>query len=53
MDCLENKELMTTMTQGVIALIPKSGKDERILDNLRPMTLLDTDYKIFSGVIAT
>lgn len=40
------------MKQGLITLIPKSGKDKRILDNLRPITLLNIDYKILSGVIA-
>uniref|UniRef100_A0A9J8APK5 Reverse transcriptase domain-containing protein n=1 Tax=Cyprinus carpio carpio TaxID=630221 RepID=A0A9J8APK5_CYPCA len=40
------------MKQGLITFIPKAGKDRRILDNLRPITLLNTDYKILSGVIA-
>lgn len=44
---------MTTMKQGIITLIPKPGKDKRQLDNLRPITLLNTDYKIFSGSIAS
>ena len=43
---------MSTMKQGLITLIPKPGKDKRILDNLRPITLLNTDYKILSGAIA-
>ena len=51
-ECIEKKELMSTMKQGLITLIPKPGKDKRILDNLRPITLLNTDYKIFSGAIA-
>uniref|UniRef100_A0A8C6WYS4 Reverse transcriptase domain-containing protein n=1 Tax=Neogobius melanostomus TaxID=47308 RepID=A0A8C6WYS4_9GOBI len=52
LECISQKELMTTMKQGVITLIPKPGKDKRQLDNLRPITLLNTDYKIFSGSIA-
>lgn len=51
-ECIERKELMTTMKQGLIILIPKHGKDKRLLDNLRPITLLNTDYKLLSGVIA-
>ena len=51
-ECLEKKELTSTMKQGLITLIPKPGKDKRLLDNLRPMTLLNTDYKILSGAIA-
>ena len=52
-ECIENKHLMPTMKQGLITLFPKSGKDKRILDNLRPITLLNTDYKLLSGCIAT
>ncbi len=40
------------MKQGIIILIPKQGKEKRILDNLRPITLLNTDYKLLSGIIA-
>lgn len=43
---------MPSMKQGVITLIPKHSKDKRILDNLRPITLLNTDYKLLSGCIA-
>lgn len=40
------------MKQGIITLIPKPGKDSEILDNLRPITLLNTDYKIVTLVYA-
>jgi len=40
------------MKQGLITLIPKQGKDKRYINNLRPITLLNTDYKLFSHVIA-
>lgn len=43
---------MQTMKQGIIKLIPKPGKDKRILSNLRPITLLNTDYKILTTVLA-
>lgn len=52
LDCMENRELMTSMKQGIITLITKPGKDKRQLDNLRPITLLNTDYKIFSSSLA-
>lgn len=41
------------MKQGVIKLIPKPGKDKKILSNLRRVTLLNTDYKLFTKVLAT
>lgn len=28
LDCISNKELLTTMKQGLITLIPKPGKDK-------------------------
>lgn len=51
-EAIEKKELIESMKQGLITLIPKAGKDKRVLDNLRPISLLNTDYKIFSGAIA-
>lgn len=51
-DCIINNNLLPTMKQGVIILIPKHGKDKRILENLWPITLLNIDYKIFTGAIA-
>lgn len=51
-ESIKQKELMITMKQGVITLIPKPGKDKRNLNNLRPITLLNTDYKIFTKVLA-
>lgn len=41
-ESVEKKELMSTMKQGLITLIPKPGKDKRILDHVRPITLLNT-----------
>lgn len=40
------------MKQGLITLIPKPAKDKRYIENLRPITLLHTDYKIFTHVLA-
>lgn len=40
--------LPTTMKQGLITLIPKPGKDSKLIDNLRPITLLNTDYKLLT-----
>lgn len=38
---------------GVISLIPKKGKDKRVLGNWRPITLLNVDYKILAKAIST
>lgn len=43
---------MLSMKQGVITLLPKPGKDKRHIDNLRPITLLNVDYKLFTIVLA-
>ncbi len=40
------------MKQGLICLIPKPNKDSIILDNWRPITLLNSDYKILASVYA-
>ena len=40
------------MKQGIITLLPKPGKDKRHIDNLRPITLLNVDYKLFTIVLA-
>ena len=37
---------------GIITLIPKGDKDKTYLKNYRPLTMLNTYYKIISGCIA-
>lgn len=51
-ECLSNKEMSTTMKQGLITLIPKPDKDHLLIENWRPITLLNSDYKILSSVFA-
>ena len=38
--------------EGVLNLIPKPKKDTRYIKNLRPITLLNTDYKVIEKAIA-
>ena len=45
-------ELSITQKRGVITCIPKGNKSREYLDNWRPISLLTTDYKIITGVIA-
>ena len=46
------KRLPESLRHGVLNLIPKGGKDARFLKNLRPITLLNTDYKIIEKTVS-
>ena len=49
---LQKEQLHKTALQGILNVIPKPGRDSRILTNLRPITLLNVDYKLLEKVIA-
>lgn len=49
-DCITNNEVMSTVKQGLISLTPKPNKDPLCLENWRPITLLNVDYKLFAFV---
>ena len=42
-------EMPDSLPEGLIVFLPKKGKDKTIIKNLRPLTLLNTLYKIASG----
>ena len=46
------KALHDSAREGILNLIPKPNKDSRYIKNLRPITLLNTDYKIIEKAIA-
>ena len=48
----KNKIMPEKLPEGLIVFLPKKGKDQSILKNLRPLTLLNTLYKIASGILA-
>ena len=48
----DNGSLLISQRRGIITPIPKPNKDTTLLDNLRPISLLNTDYKILTKVIA-
>ena len=48
----QNQELTELQKQSVITLLPKPGKDNILLENWRPISLLNVDYKIATKVIA-
>ena len=45
-------EFCESSRRGIINVIPKGSKDTRFLKNLRPITLLNCDYKIVEKCIA-
>lgn len=47
-----NNSLTELQKQSIITLIPKSDKDTKYLENWRPVSLLNTDYKIATKAIA-
>ncbi len=51
-ECFTNKTLTPTMKQGLITLLPKPSKDKKYLENLRPIALLNVDYKLFAHIFA-
>ena len=44
--------LSISQRRGIITLIPKPNKDTTSLENLRPISLLNVDYKILTKTIA-
>ena len=48
----DHNRLSATQSLGIINIIPKGDKDKRYLNNWRPLTLLNTLYKLISGCIA-
>ena len=47
----EVRQLSVSQTQGMIKLIPKKDADPCFVKNWRPITLLNTDYKIAAKAI--
>ena len=47
----EKGYLSIDQRRGILSLNPKKGKDIRYLKNWRPLTLLNTDYKIIAKVM--
>ncbi len=49
---LEIGELSISQKQGIITLLPKLKKLKEFLKNWRPISLLNVDYKILSGLLS-
>ena len=50
--CYQTGEIHPNIKEGVLNLIPKANKDSRYLKNLRPIVLLNVDYKIIEKILA-
>ena len=50
---IKKGKLHLSTQRGIISLLEKQGKDGLELKSWRPLTLLNTDYKIISKVLAT
>ena len=48
----DKEELHLSARRGIISLIPKKDRDSTMLKNWRPLTLLNTDYKILSKALS-
>ena len=44
----DSRKVSISQRRGIIMPIPKLNKDTTVLDNLRPISLLNTDYKILT-----
>lgn len=51
-ESIDNEKLPSSLTQGLITLIPKPQKEILLLDNRRPISLLNNDYKIIAICLA-
>jgi len=49
---LDSNNLTDFQKQSIITLLPKTGKDTLLIDNWRPVSLLNVDYKIATKSIA-
>ena len=51
-EVVKQGQLGITSRRGVISLLPKKGKDSRFIKSLRPLALLNLDYKILAKALA-
>jgi hypothetical protein len=49
---LDGESIPNSMKDGIVITIPKKGCDPRHIANRRPITLLNSDYKLLSKILA-
>lgn len=49
---LKKHEMPPSWREAVISLIPKEGKNRQECENLRPISVLNVDYRIFTSILA-
>ena len=52
-ECFEKGEMSSSQKQAIITLIEKKGKDRSLLENWRPISLVNVDTKIMTKAIAS
>lgn len=51
LESVEQGTLPPTLSQGLNTLITKPQKDHLLIDNWQPISLLNTDYKVFATIL--
>ena len=51
-ECFEKGEMSSSQKQAIITPIEKKGKDRSLLENWRPISLVNVDTKIMTKAIA-
>jgi len=52
-ECFEKGEMSCSQKQAIITLIEKKGKDRSLLENWRPISLVNVDTKMMTEAMAS